>query len=329
MSDAFQDRENTFEKQFAHDEDLRFKAVARRNKAVALWVAETKGLSGADAEKYASEFVGAQIGKSDEDVEAALKADLAGGNVDLSDHRLRKKMDEEMAAAVASVQSGQVRKGAWFTARRTRERRESGGDRLVDFALERHHKLWKTLETLPAPIVKFGIVGAAGGMVNVDLLIRANKPEQKPLLGLPAIPAAPPSARVFRQIVFEPLWQFRDQFGRTDVGLFPKLALRGFERLFSRVDSPLRHLPRARVQDFGAAFALAMADERVAGAIDQRDADTWAIQAPAHGLRTRSIERTALMLPTSTRRAGPMRRPSIRVRSPIAPSARCLPATRK
>ena len=46
MSDAFQDRENTFEKQFAHDEDLRFKAVARRNKAVALWAAETKGLSG-------------------------------------------------------------------------------------------------------------------------------------------------------------------------------------------------------------------------------------------------------------------------------------------
>ena len=99
MSDAFQDRENTFEKQFAHDEDLRFKAVA-------LWVAETKGLSGADAEKYASEFVGAQIGKSEDDVAAALKADLARGEVDLSDHRLRKKMDEEMAAAVASVRAG-------------------------------------------------------------------------------------------------------------------------------------------------------------------------------------------------------------------------------
>jgi hypothetical protein len=106
MSDAFQDRENTFEKQFAHDEDLRFKAVARRNKAVALWVAETKGLSGADAEQYAGEFVGAQIGKSDADVEAALKTDLAGGDVDLSDHRLRKKMDEAMAAAVASVRAG-------------------------------------------------------------------------------------------------------------------------------------------------------------------------------------------------------------------------------
>jgi hypothetical protein len=99
MSDAFQDRENTFEKQFAHDEDLRFKAIARRNKAVALWVAETKGLSGADAEKYASEFVGAQIGKSDDDVAAALKADLARSDIDLSDHRLREKMDEAMASA--------------------------------------------------------------------------------------------------------------------------------------------------------------------------------------------------------------------------------------
>ena len=106
MSDAFQDRENTFEKQFAHDEDLRFKAVARRNKAVALWAAEAKGLFGAGAEAYASEFVGAQIGKSDADVEAALKADLASGNVDLSDHRLRKKMDEEMATAITSIRTG-------------------------------------------------------------------------------------------------------------------------------------------------------------------------------------------------------------------------------
>ena len=106
MSDAFQDRENTFEKQFAHDEDLRFKAVARRNKAVALWAAEARGLFGTGAEAYASEFVGAQIGKSDSDVEAALEADLERVGVDLSDHRLRKKMDEEMAAAVASVRAG-------------------------------------------------------------------------------------------------------------------------------------------------------------------------------------------------------------------------------
>jgi hypothetical protein len=106
MSDAFQDRENTFEKQFAHDEDLRFKAVARRNKALALWAAETNRLSPADAENYAHEFVAAQVGKSDDDVAAALRADLAHGDIDLSDHRLRKKMDEAMAEAIASIRAG-------------------------------------------------------------------------------------------------------------------------------------------------------------------------------------------------------------------------------
>ena len=106
MSDAFQDRENTFEKQFANDEALRFRAMARRNKATALWVAEMKGLTGADAEKYARDFVASQVGRSDDDVAAALKADLAKDDVDLSDHRLRKKMDEETVAAIASVRGG-------------------------------------------------------------------------------------------------------------------------------------------------------------------------------------------------------------------------------
>jgi len=106
VSDAFHDREDTFEKQFAHDEELRFRAVARRNKAVALWVADMKGLSKGDAEKYADQFVGAQVGRSDDDVAAALREDLARGNINLSDHRLRKKMDEEMAEALASVKGG-------------------------------------------------------------------------------------------------------------------------------------------------------------------------------------------------------------------------------
>jgi hypothetical protein len=106
MSDAFQDRENTFEKQFAHDESLRFRAVARRNKSLALWVAGMKELPAAEAEKYADAFVAAQVGKSDDDVAVALKTDLAQTDIDLSDHRLRKKMDEEMAEATASVKAG-------------------------------------------------------------------------------------------------------------------------------------------------------------------------------------------------------------------------------
>ena len=89
MSDAFDEREDTFEKRFAHDEALRFRAVARRNKALALWAADMKGLSPADAAKYADEFVGAQVGRSDNDVAAALREDLARGDIDLSDNRSR------------------------------------------------------------------------------------------------------------------------------------------------------------------------------------------------------------------------------------------------
>jgi len=106
MSDAFHDREDTFEKRFANDEALRFRAVARRNKAIALWAADMKGLSGADADKYADDFVGAEVGASDDDVAAALRQDLARANVDLSDHRLRKKMAEAMVEAIASVKAG-------------------------------------------------------------------------------------------------------------------------------------------------------------------------------------------------------------------------------
>jgi hypothetical protein len=106
MSGAFEDRENTFEKQFVNDETLRFRATARRNKALALWAADMKGLKGEAADKYAEDFVGAQIGKSDDDVAAALKDDLARANVQLSDYRLRKKMGEEMAAALVSVKAG-------------------------------------------------------------------------------------------------------------------------------------------------------------------------------------------------------------------------------
>ena len=106
MSDAFEERENLFEKEFANDETLRFRATARRNKAIALWVADLKGLPKADADKYASDFVAAQVGRSDDDVAASIQADLARGDVDLSDHRLRRKMNEEMAAAVTSVRAG-------------------------------------------------------------------------------------------------------------------------------------------------------------------------------------------------------------------------------
>lgn len=106
MSDAFQDRENTFEKQFANEETLRFRAVARRNRALALFVAESRGMSGEAAEKYADSFVAAHVGMSDDDVARALEEDLTRDGVELSNRRIRKRMEEEMAKALASVKAG-------------------------------------------------------------------------------------------------------------------------------------------------------------------------------------------------------------------------------
>jgi len=54
---TFDKREEGFEKQFAHDEELRFKATARRNKLLGLWAAEKLGLEGADAQAYAKDVV--------------------------------------------------------------------------------------------------------------------------------------------------------------------------------------------------------------------------------------------------------------------------------
>ena len=106
MSDAFHNREDTFEKQFVNDEALRFRATARRNKALAVWIADLKGVSAEAAQTFAEEFVGGQTGRSDDDVVAAIRDDLARAGVEISDHRVRKKMGEEMTAALASVRAG-------------------------------------------------------------------------------------------------------------------------------------------------------------------------------------------------------------------------------
>jgi hypothetical protein len=79
MTTTFDKREEGFEKQFAHDEELRFKAYARRNKLLGLWAAGLLGKSGADAEAYAKEVVLADFEESgDNDVVRKVVKDLAG-----------------------------------------------------------------------------------------------------------------------------------------------------------------------------------------------------------------------------------------------------------
>ena len=101
---TFDKREEGFEKKFAHDEELRFKAYARRNKLLGLWAAAELGKSGADAEAYAKEVVLADFEESgDNDVVRKVVADLSSKGV--SEQTVRAKMTELLAEAVKQIQS--------------------------------------------------------------------------------------------------------------------------------------------------------------------------------------------------------------------------------
>src|SRR5213596_2416995 len=104
---TFDKREEGFEKQFARDEELRFKAGARRNKLLGLWAAQKLGLSGAEADAYAKEVVAADFEEAGEDdVFRKIRRDFDANGVALSDHQIRRTMDELMARAVAEIKAG-------------------------------------------------------------------------------------------------------------------------------------------------------------------------------------------------------------------------------
>src|SRR4051794_35188665 len=101
---TFDKREEGFEKKFAHDEELRFKASARRNKLLGLWAAEKLGLSGDAAAVYAKEVVMSDFEESgDHDVFRKIRKDFDAKSVAQSDHQIRRTMDELMEKAIAEI----------------------------------------------------------------------------------------------------------------------------------------------------------------------------------------------------------------------------------
>ena len=104
---TFDKREDGFEKQFAHDEELKFKANARRNRLLGLWAAEKLGLAGADAATYAKAVVMADFEEpGDNDVFKKIRTDFDAKGVTQSDQQIRHTMDELMAKAVAEIKAG-------------------------------------------------------------------------------------------------------------------------------------------------------------------------------------------------------------------------------
>ena len=103
---TFDKREDGFEKKFAHDEELQFKASARRNKMLGLWAAEKLGLSGPDAEAYGKDVVMADFEEpGDHDVFRKIRKDFDAKKVVVSDSELRHTMDDLMAKAVAQIKA--------------------------------------------------------------------------------------------------------------------------------------------------------------------------------------------------------------------------------
>jgi len=103
---TFDNREKAFESKFALDEELRFKAGARRNKLLGLWAAEKLGLTGEKAAEYAGAVVRSDFEKpGDDDVFEKVRADFDAAGVALSDQQIRTAMSEFMAMAVEQLRA--------------------------------------------------------------------------------------------------------------------------------------------------------------------------------------------------------------------------------
>lgn len=97
---TFDDRERAFETKFAHDEEMRFRLLARRNKLLGQWAAQLMKLSSAEAEAYAMDVVRADFEEAgDEDVIRKLLGDLTGAGVDVDDAEIRRQLDFKTAEA--------------------------------------------------------------------------------------------------------------------------------------------------------------------------------------------------------------------------------------
>ena len=95
---SFEDRKKSFENKFAHDEELKFKVNAKRNKYLGQWVSKVLGYNEDDQKKYIQDLIKADFQEvGDEDVFRKIKEDLKNFNISEKDIRL--KMNETLENA--------------------------------------------------------------------------------------------------------------------------------------------------------------------------------------------------------------------------------------
>ena len=103
MTTTFDKREEGFEKKFAHDEELRFKAHARRNRMLGMWAAEKLGLTGDAASVYAKDVVMAEL--DGHDIAKKVQNDLQAKGVTASEQEIGRAMTDFMEKAIAQIKA--------------------------------------------------------------------------------------------------------------------------------------------------------------------------------------------------------------------------------
>jgi hypothetical protein len=104
---TFDDRERAYETKFARDEELRFKATARRNRLLGAWAGAQLGLSGPEADDYVKAVIRADFARpGDDDVVGKVAADFKDKGVALGEGDIRAKLIDLMAEAVSQIEAG-------------------------------------------------------------------------------------------------------------------------------------------------------------------------------------------------------------------------------
>lgn len=104
---TFDERADAFEKKFAHDQDMQFKATARRNKMLGQWAAAKLGKTGPDAEAYAKSVLMADFEEvGDDDVLRKVRGDLQAAGVAITDAEIRAQMETLLVDAKKALMEG-------------------------------------------------------------------------------------------------------------------------------------------------------------------------------------------------------------------------------
>lgn len=105
---TFDEREKAYEKMFAHDSELRFKAESRRNRALAEWAGAKLGLTGSELEEYVKEVRKADLAeKGDEDVIRKVKGDLEARGLSVTDQEIRSFMSQALTKAITDIKASE------------------------------------------------------------------------------------------------------------------------------------------------------------------------------------------------------------------------------